>query len=460
MNDAAHGLGLRSGMPLADARAMYPALAVAPSDPEADRRLLDAVADWCDRYTPLIGIDAPDGLVLDITGCAHLFGGEAALARDLLARLAAQGLHARAAIADTVGCAHAVARYGAASVVPSKEMRRALLALPVAALRLAPETIEALAELGLKRIADLIDLPRAPLAARFGELLRRLDQALGREDEPIAPRLPVPAYVAEQRFSEPIALERNVLGTIARLAEKLGAAMEQRQDGARLLQVALFRTDHKVFRIEVGTAAPVRDGARIVRLFADRLAAIGDDCDPGFGFDMVRLAALIAERSEPMQAALAGGFAQAGSGGRDGEFSHLIDRLGARFGLRRVTCLVEQDTHIPEFAVAAVPAAHAVQARSSAPSPRLPSGRPRPSSTGYGEGRGEGQPLAQCGGGPLPGLSPHSPSKTGVDALVLGRGEGPRGSSDNPAGTFMGLPPHDRATIAQTMGLGSINGGG
>jgi len=159
MNDAAHALGLRSGMPLADARAMYPALAVAPNDPEADRRLVEAVADWCDRYTPLIGIDAPfslptrgrgeesqapDGLVLDITGCAHLFGGEAALARNLLARLAAQGLHARAAIADTVGCAHAVARYGTASVVPPKEMRRALLALPVAALRLAPETVEAL----------------------------------------------------------------------------------------------------------------------------------------------------------------------------------------------------------------------------------------------------------------------------------------------------------------------------
>jgi protein ImuB len=378
MNDAAQALGLRSGMPLADARAMYPALAVAPSDPEADRQLVEAVADWCDRYTPLIGIDAPppphpppragegkmsagagpapDGLVLDITGCAHLFGGEAALARDLLTRLAGQGLHARAAIADTVGCAHAVARYGAASVVPPQEMRRALLALPVAALRLAPETIEALAELGLKRIADLIDLPRAPLAARFGELVRRFDQALGREDEPITPRLPVPAYVAEQRFSEPIALERDVLGTITRLAEKLGAAMEQRQDGARLLQVALFRTDHKVFRIEVGTAAPVRDATRIGSLFADRLAAIGDDCDPGFGFDMVRLAALVAERSEPVQAAFASGFAQGGSGGMDEEFSHLIDRLGARFGLRRVTCLVEQDTHIPEFAVASVPA--------------------------------------------------------------------------------------------------------
>jgi protein ImuB len=428
MNDAAHALGLRSGMPLADARAMYPALAVAPNDPEADRRLVEAVADWCDRYTPLIGIDAPfslptrgrgeesqapDGLVLDITGCAHLFGGEAALARNLLARLAAQGLHARAAIADTVGCAHAVARYGTASVVPPKEMRRALLALPVAALRLAPETVEALAELGLKRIADLIDLPRAPLAARFGELLRRLDQALGREDEPIAPRLPVPAYVAEQRFSEPIALERDVLGTIARLAEKLGAAMEQRQDGARLLQVALFRTDRKVFRIEVGTAAPVRDAARIARLFADRLAAIGDDCDPGFGFDIVRLAALVAERSEPVQAVLQGGLGQGGFA--EEEFSHLIDRLGARFGLRRVTRLVEQDTHIPEFAVAAVPA-HAVRRRLSSPSPRV-----------RGEGRGEGlSPQAQTRGkAPSPALSPHSPSKTGrgedQDTLALAR---------------------------------------
>jgi protein ImuB len=363
MNDAAQRLGLRLGLPLADARAMHPGLAVAASDETADRRLLDAVADWCDRYTPLIGLDAPDGLILDITGCAHLFGGEAALCHDLLGRLADEGLHARIAVADTAGCAWGVARHGDAALVQPQRMRAALVPLPAAALRLAPETVEALAEVGLKQIDDLLDLPRAPLAARFGEsLVRRIDQALGREDEPITPRLPLPSYVAEQRFADPIGLERDVLGTIARLAGQLCAAMERRQEGARLLQAALFRTDNKVYRIEVGTGAPLREASRIARLFADRLATIGEDCDPGFGFDMVKLAALVTECTEPVQAALSGH----GAPGDDAELWHLIDRLGARFGARRVTRLVPQDTHIPEFAVAALPAARGLGATSPA----------------------------------------------------------------------------------------------
>jgi protein ImuB len=194
MNDAAQRLGLRTNMPLADARAMHPGLAVTGADEAADRQTLENIADWCDRYTPLVGLDLPDGLMLDITGCAHLFGGEAALGRDLLARLTTQGFHARAAVADTAGCAWAVAHYGEAALVPPQRMRAVLIPLPTAALRLAPETVAALAEVGLKAVGDLLDLPRAPLAARFGErLVRRIDQALGREDEPITPRLPLPS---------------------------------------------------------------------------------------------------------------------------------------------------------------------------------------------------------------------------------------------------------------------------
>lgn len=351
VNDAAAALGLRAGMPLADARAMHPAIAVAQADERADLALLDAVADWCDRYTPLVGLDAPDGLLLDVTGCAHLFGGEKALARDLVRRLGQRGLQARAAVAGTVGCAWAVARHDPLAIVTSGEEKDAIAPLPLAALRLDSDTITALAQVGLKHVADVLDRPRAPLAARFGAaFVRRIDQALGHEDEPITPRLPVPAALAEQRFPEPIAHQRDVLGTIERLAARLAHVLEQRGEGARLLQIALFRADGKVFRVEAGTAKPLREPRRIARLFADRLDAIGEEVDPGFGFDIIRLAALTTERSDPQQTGLA-------APDHEAELAHLIDRLGARFGLRRVTRQVPQDTHIPEFAVTAVAAA-------------------------------------------------------------------------------------------------------
>ena len=407
LNDAAIGLGLKPGMPLADARAMYPSLPVTDADAEADRRLLEAVADWCDRYTPLVGLDSPDGLMLDITGCAHLFGGEAALARDLTARLRRQGFAVRMAIADTVGCASGVARYGdskafvvvpwardagaeySAVIISRNETEAAMLPLPVAALRIDPAIVAELATMGLKRVADLAARPRAPLAARFGEgLVRRLDQALGRQDEPIAPRLPVPAALAEQRFAEPIAREEDVLGTIEHLARQLAAMLERRGEGVRLVQVALFRTDGAVHRLEIGTGAPLRDAARMRRLFEDRLATLGDACDPGFGYDVIRLSALVTERCDPVQTGLAG----SDESERAEELAHLIDRLGARFGLRRVSRLIPQHTHIPEFAVAAVPA-HAVACpgRSAARSDALQTRDP-----GFLEPQATGVPDQRC----------------------------------------------------------------
>jgi protein ImuB len=381
LNDEAARLGLKPSMTLADARAMYPSLPVADADAQADRRLLETIADWCDRYTPLVGLDPPDGLALDITGCAHLFGGEAALARDLIRRLALQGFRARAAVADTVGAAWAVARYGKQDIVPRSESEAAILPLPVAALRLGPEIAAELATVGLKCVADLATRPRAPLAARFDEqLLRRLDQALGREDEPITPRLPLPLALAEQRFAEPVALEACVLGTIEHLAHQLADVLERRGEGARLIGVALFRSDGKVHRLEIGTGAPLRDPARVRRLFEDRLAVLGDACDPGFGYDVIRLSALVTERCGPVQTGLHSEELSAADHAE--ELAHLIDRLGARFGLRRVTRLVPQDTHIPEFAVAAVPA-HAVAY------PGRSATSPSPRTAGRGAGCGE-----------------------------------------------------------------------
>src|ERR1043166_5735450 len=232
-------------------------------------------------------------------------------------RSAAQGYQARVAVAATVGCAWAMARFsttppgalrappspfrgGIGEIISSGHERETLSPLPLVALRLAPDVTDALGQVGLKRIADVLDRPRAPLAARFGQgFVHRIDQALGRADEPIDPRLPVPAAMAEHAFAEPIALEADVLGTIERLAGRLGQMLERRGEGARLLQAALFRTDGKGVRVEGGTAEPLRDAGRIRRLFTDRLDVIGDEVDPGFGFDVVRLCALVTERHDP-----------------------------------------------------------------------------------------------------------------------------------------------------------------
>ena len=329
---------------------MHPALTAVPEDQTADARLLETIADWCQRYTPLVAFDPPDGILLDVYGCAHLFGGEEKLRHDLLTRVTEFGFLARAAIAGTIGAAAAAARFSDAAVTETGNECDLLAPLPLAALRLPDETVGALARLGLKRIADILDLPRAPLVARFGvDLLRRLDRALGREDEPLTPRLPIAPYLAEKRFREPIAREEDVLATVVRLAARLEVTLAARGEGARRLELALFRTDGAVKRIATGTSRPVRDPQAIRALFVERLAALGDEIDPGFGFDLARLSVLVAE-PRPDE--------QIGLGGDDDrtELDRLVDRLSARLGRRRVSRLVAHDSHIPELAATAMPA--------------------------------------------------------------------------------------------------------
>ncbi|HXW25483.1 MAG TPA: DNA polymerase Y family protein [Xanthobacteraceae bacterium] len=347
---AAAQFGLGPGLALAEARARYPDLAVVAEHPAGDRRLLDDIADWCQRYTPLLAVDSPDGLLLDVAGCAHLYGGEDRLRVDLLARVAGFGFAARAAIASTIGAAWAAARFGAAGIIAPGEERAALGPLPLAALRLPEEMVMALRRVGLKRIGDIVDLPRAPLAARFGdEVLRQLARALGAEREPLTPLLPVAAYVAEQPFAEPIAREDDVLGVIERLAARLKPMLERRGEGVRLVELSLFRTDGAVRRVAVATSRPVRDPRDVRALYVERLASLADALDPGFGFDLARLSVIAAEPCPPEQI----GF---GERADEADLDRLIDRLSARLGSRRVMRLVANDSHIPELAAAAVPA--------------------------------------------------------------------------------------------------------
>lgn len=350
VDDAAERLGLSPGLALAQARAMHPGIDAVAEDAEADAALLESIADWCLRYTPLVACDTPGGLLLDISGCAHLYGGERELAADLSGRLEDAGFAYSLAIAGTIGAAWASAHYGEPASYAYGEERALLAPLPLSALRLPPATVASLARVGLKRIGDIADLPRAPLTARFGsEVLRQLDRALGHEHEPLTPRLPVAPYVAEQRFAEPIAREEDVLAITGRLARRLQFALERRGDGARRIELTLFRTDGVVRRIAAGTSRPLRDPDEIRAMFVERLAALADALDPGFGFDMARLSVIVAEACPPEQIGIGGGEDAA-------ELCRLVDRLSARLGARRVRRLTAQDSHIPEVAEAALPA--------------------------------------------------------------------------------------------------------
>src|SRR4051794_38080981 len=198
VDDAAERLGLSPGPALGQARALDPDIATLEEDAGADAALLEQIADWCLRYTPLVACDVPDGLLLDLSGCAHLYGGEDALVADLSRRLEAAGFAYRIAIAGSIGAAWAAAHYGEPGNYLCGEAPRLLAPRPLAALRIDGAGVAALARVGLKRIGDIVDLPRAPLTARFGvELLRQLARALGAEHEPLNPRLPVPPYIAE-----------------------------------------------------------------------------------------------------------------------------------------------------------------------------------------------------------------------------------------------------------------------
>jgi protein ImuB len=361
LNEHAEALGLKRGMGVADARARHPKIEVIEADREADARLLESLADWCDRYTPLVATDGGDGLFLDISGCAHLFGGEEAMLCDILRRLVGLDFDARGGIASTPGAAWAAARYGLAPVAPGEEAD-ALGPLPLAALRLEPTVRAGLESVGLRTAGSVIAAPRAPLARRFGKvLIERIDQGLGAVDEAVSPRLPVAALSAERHFAEPLSRLEDVERLVPILAATLKTDLERRGEGARKLQLALFRVDGAVSRIGVGTSRPIREPELIARLFHERLGRLGGWIDAGFGFDLVRLGVLSLARYEDRQADLVADLPE------DREsVAFFADKIRARLGEQAVLKPVMVESHIPEQAVQHMPFA-AMERRISLP---------------------------------------------------------------------------------------------
>lgn len=344
-------------MALTDARAMHPSLAVADADPEADLKLLSSVAEWCRQWTPLVALDPPDGVALDISGAAHLFGGERALLDEIMNRLARQGFDLRTGIAMTPEAAWAIARFSAADIARAGDEEKALRRLPVEALRADPEIIEALHRVGLMRIEDILSRPRAPIAARFGRsFLDRLDAALGHIRSPIAAGIETSPYIVEKRFFDPIIALPDIERTLLKLAHDLSDLLTKHGEGARRIEALFFRVDGAVRRLVVGASRPLREPDIMIRLLREKLAHSGDQIDIGYGFDVVRLSALETGMREQRQVDLA-------VDPHQNDLSQLIDVLSARLGSRRIERLEPGDSHWPEYAVTAQPASHAIRRR-------------------------------------------------------------------------------------------------
>lgn len=400
LSEAAASHGLKQGMALSEARALCPGLISRAADPAGEAAFLASLRRWAGRFSPWVAEEGADALVADITGCAHLFGGEAGMAAEIHADCARLGLTIRIGIADTVGAAWAVARFAGAGlqafrsgdaidqeapatraraakrrnwerggrpplpklpdaaaprIVPAGRSRAVLGPLPLTALRLDEEAVHALLRLGLRRIEDLATLPRAALARRAGPgVVRRLDQAFGAEPEPVSPARVPHHFASRISFPEPIGLEADIRAGIDRLLVPLCARLEVAGQGARVVRLTALRADGGRQIVEVSLARPSRDPARIAPLLGMRTG----DIDAGFGIDMLRLEAVTVEKLVARQHS---GHAEARAAGSDA-LGELISRLGVRLGVEAVTRLHPADSHIPEKSATILTAAYAAPA--------------------------------------------------------------------------------------------------
>ncbi len=347
---AAQAIGLRVGMPATKAQALVPGLVIQDADTKADAEALERLALWMlQRFAPIVAADPPDGIIIDSSGADHLHGGEAALLAILVEKLASVGLHARVAVADSWGAAHALARFCARPRYVSEPGALAddVAPLPIAALRLAPALVNDLRVLGFEHIADLLSQPRAPLTLRFGpELGRRLDQATGRLAEPIEPVRPDTLIEVRRAFAEPIGAAETIARYIGKLAIQLCDALEQKGLGARRLDLFCQRVDNRAQAVRVGTGLPLRDAKRMTRLLCDKIETI----DPGFGIEVMTLTATVAEPLAPKQTA--------SSLVEDPEpdVSGLIDLLANRVGETNLYRAAPVASEVPERSVRRIPA--------------------------------------------------------------------------------------------------------
>jgi protein ImuB len=344
VDEAAERAGLSAGMTVTHAQSLVAGVTVVDAAPEQDDNALTKLALWCTRYAPLVTPNPPNGVFFDIAGSAHLFGGEKRLLANLVARLSASGISARAAVADTPGCAWAVARFTNERIVAPGGAEDAMAELPVTALRLNAETVESLRDVGIAKVSEIVSKPRATIPLRFGpDVLLRLDQALGRADEPLKSLTRPEMPRCELRFAEPLGDPDDLQRVIARLAETLCRQLETKRVGARHLDLLFTRVDNIVQAARIGLSRPNRDPVHLAKLLSKRLELI----DPGFGIEIAALSAAWIEKISDHQ------FVGRHISGDIGESDlvSLVDMLGVQFGSEHIHRCAPVESDLPERAV-------------------------------------------------------------------------------------------------------------
>lgn len=346
VNPIAQSLEVNTGMAVADARVIVPSLQILDDKPEFSNKILKRLAEWCIRYTPFVAIDdSSDGLILDATGCAHLWGSEESYLNDIVSRLKDLGYTVHAAMADTIGAAWAITHYGkASSIVEKNQQVTALLSLPPEALRIEHATAERLHVLGLHHVSTIINMQRSALRRRFGQhLLQRLDQALGSEEEIVEPIYPVEAYQERLPSFEPITTATGIAIALGKLLEKLCQRLQKEQKGLRTAVFKCFRVDGRIEQIEIGTHRPSNSSHHLFKLFELKIETI----EPGWGIDLFIMECQKTEPAPPVQEKM-----WQRAGGLDNvHLSELIDRFSGKFGVSCVHRFLPDEHYWPERSV-------------------------------------------------------------------------------------------------------------
>ncbi len=344
VNPLAQQKEIYPNMVLADCKAIFPELLAIKSEPGRAEKILYALAEWCIGYTPFVAVDLPDGLILDTSGCTHLFGGEIAYIENLKTRLGAYGYYVQIAIADTIGTAYATARFGnnLTNVIPGGQAQ-ALRKLPPAALRLEPAVLERLKKLGLHRIGDIMDIARTTLRRRFGASLPyRISQALGQEMEMIVPIKPIEPYQERLSSMEPIASAIGITIALQQLLQTLCLRFEKEGMGLRQVVFKAYRLDGDIQQIDIGTVYPSRNADHLFKLFEHKIATL----QPELGFELFVLEASKVEPVINEQAALWNASRQ-----NDKKITELLDRVTSKIGLSSITRYLPAEHYLPERSV-------------------------------------------------------------------------------------------------------------